>query len=208
MRRRGAREPGGQGIQVSRSPLLQGSAEPAECSDSFRHPGGRAQENKVLRELEQRWEKAEPRDAAQSALSRRQPAGLCLPLASTSLLRCLGSARELAPSLQTRAHPAPPRARSPRPSAPRPLSRDSRPRGAQVELSKAEEARQPLARRQPRVVQANQRGGKGRVRSLARVDGRSSLLCGVPGQYNLDPGSLNVGFPGATAASWKTESST
>lgn len=55
MRRRGAREPVGQGIQVSRSPLLQGSAEPAECSDSFRHPGGRAQENKVLRELEQRW---------------------------------------------------------------------------------------------------------------------------------------------------------
>ncbi|XP_023079122.1 uncharacterized protein LOC111550098 [Piliocolobus tephrosceles] len=92
------------------------SAEMAERSNSFTHPRG-PQRIKVLRMPGQRQGYAEPGDAARSVLSRRRPAGLCLPL-PRHLPDRLGSASLARSLLASWLARAPPRARSPRPVPP------------------------------------------------------------------------------------------
>ncbi|XP_046956370.1 LOW QUALITY PROTEIN: uncharacterized protein LOC124527165, partial [Lynx rufus] len=185
--------PAGKGCTSPQSPR-QGSVEPAERSDSFRHPG-EPQRIKVLRKPGQRRGYAEPGDAAQSALSRRRPAGsACLSPEPPFSARHHSAplARSL---LWPRLALAPPLALSPRPVPPLELGLQAR--GARAELSKAEEAPPRLARLQLQAVQANRGGEEGRVHCPTRVAVLSALLCGLPGQNNTDSGSLNVGFLGS-----------
>lgn len=120
VRKREAPEPRGRGMHV---PLVTAAGE-RTAGQSLRVLQTRqegASENKTFAGA---WAEAGvpgAGDAARTARSRRQPAGLCLPFPSTSQLRSAQLARSLlSPPLAL----APPRARSPRPASLLPLSRD------------------------------------------------------------------------------------
>lgn len=141
VRRRGTREPGGQGMHV---PSVAAAGERrAGRALRFLQTPREAPENKVLREPGQSRGYAEPGNAARSALSRRRPAGsACL---SQYLPARLGTARLGSRARSSRRGSRSPRpAHSPRPVPPRELGLQAR--GAGAELSKAEAAPPPLAR--------------------------------------------------------------
>lgn len=175
VRRRGTREPGGQGMHV---PSVAAAGERrAGRALRFLQTPREAPENKSFAGA---WAESGVRGARRRSTIRAEPqaaAWLSLPLPSTSLLGSapLGSARALAPLAADRARPAP----RTRPAPSLPGSWDSRP---EVLAPSCQRLRQLRHRWRAGALAARggfrrtEGGEKGRVRSLGPVAGLSSLV--------------------------------